>query len=359
MKKIAIITLNGYFNYGNRLQNYALEKTLEKMDYKVETIKIERRPNKRSLMNSYARKIYHFIKFLIPGSKYKTNQRREKYFKDFSLHYINETKKTYEITENLSSLRNIYDAFVIGSDQVWNPSMNRLSSAFFAQFANQNQRNTYAASFGVTELGENEKNKYKKWINEIPNISVREQGGADLIKELTGREVPVHVDPTMLLTKEEWLQIGKPAPKTDKEFLLTYFLGGIPEEYRNQINRIAEDYNLNIINLGDNNDYTIYETGPSEFIDYIHNCKVFCTDSFHGVAFSILLEKDFIVFERQGGANMNSRIETILEKFALLNRTNDIVNETGDIFNTDYRDVAKILESERVKSINYLSNILP
>jgi exopolysaccharide biosynthesis predicted pyruvyltransferase EpsI len=103
-------------------------------------------------------------------------------------------------------------------------------------------------------------------------------------------------DPILLLTKEKWLSIAKEASNKPKDkYLLTYFLGGIPTQYKKEIKKTAKENNLEIINLGDIKEKDTYQTGPSEFIDYINNCSVMFTDSFHGTVFSILFEKPFVV----------------------------------------------------------------
>lgn len=156
----------------------------------------------------------------------------------------------------------------------------------------------------------------------MDKLSVREEAGAKIIKDLTGRDAEVLVDPTMMLTREKWLSIAKEAPNKPKgKYLLTYFLGGVPSKYKRQIKNIAERNNLEIINLADIRDKETYITGPSEFIDYINSCSILCTDFFHGTVFSILMEKPFIVFERMGtSSSMFSRINTLLDKFDLNSR---------------------------------------
>ncbi len=253
-----------------------------------------------------------------------------------------------------------YDYFITGSDQVWNPNNLHGTSFFFLTFAPKHKRIAYAPSFGVSEIKPEFVKDYKEWISGISSLSVREDDGAKIIKELTGREAPVHVDPTLLLTKEKWLSISKEADNKPKgKYLLTYFLGGVPPQYKDQINRIVEENNLEVINLGDIKEKDTYRTGPSEFIDYINSCSVFCTDSFHGAVFSILLEKPFIVYERMGTSlSMYSRIETLLDKFDLRSREAKNIKSNEDIFSIDYSHVSPILDAERNKSFEYLKNAL-
>lgn len=355
MKKIAIATLNGYFNYGNRLQNYALQEVLSSFGYEVQTLRINRDKHSNKI-NQLIKEIKKWIK---NPSAYINQKHREVVFLEFSHRYIIETEIVFNMKDDLTHLDLEFDYFVVGSDQVWNPSMNRASSIFFLDFVEENKRIAYAPSFGISKLPDEFISDYQKWVDKIPYLSVREDDGAKIIKDLTGREVSVLVDPTILLTKEKWINVSKAANKkpTD-EYLLTYFLGGIPKEYKKQINEIANLRGLKILNLGDKNEKDTYRTGPSEFIDYINQCSVFCTDSFHGVVFSILMEKPFIVYERKGAVSMYSRIDTLLNKFELSERKSDNIEINEKVFNIDYAHVSAILEAERQKAFDFLRNAL-
>lgn len=374
MKKIALLTLNGYFNYGNRLQNYALQEILNLMNFKVETVINNNKPSKNknytfkermnNIMNMTFRKMFIILKYKIWLKKNqneieKREKNRRKTFKVFTLNYIKETD--YSISDNNipENLSDRYDYFIAGSDQVWNPNYNLGSSIYFLTFADKHKRIAYAPSFGVSEIKPEFIENYKDWIFGMHKLSVREDDGAKIIKELTGRDAPVLLDPTLLLTKEKWLAIAKEADNKPKgRYLLTYFLGGIPDNYKKQIKSIVKENRLEVINLGNIREKETYRTGPSEFIDYINDCSVFCTDSFHGAVFSILLEKPFIVFERIGSGSMYSRIETLLNKFNLNSRKAENISWEEDVFKIDFSHVPEILEFERNKSLDYLKYAL-
>lgn len=349
--KIGIVTLNGYFNYGNRLQNYALQKVLEDLGHEVETIRFDKSLKKRSIFYKFVRAIFQKIKFIIKDS----DQVRQMEFKKFSNLYINETRKEFSILDDLSILNDKYDKIIIGSDQVWNPKMNSFSSKYFGQFVDRNKRISYAASFGVSKIEKKYEREYQKWLLQIPCISVREEDGAKIVKKLTRKNVPVLSDPTVLLDKEEWLEISKQAQfKPKKKYILTYFLGGLRGEVKENVENLANEKGLEIVNLGDKNEKNTYETGPREFIDYINDAEVFFTDSFHGVVFSIILETPFVVYERVSeGESMYSRIITILETFDLNDR--EACNENINLFNLDFTKSKQILAQEKGKSLKYLN----
>lgn len=380
MRKIALLTINDYHNYGNRLQNFASQEVLRSLGFSVETI-INSAPSPNSLTKSNKKiRTLSMIKKLkemsIKEIYSKTNSKLWNYaykskiqeyktkrietFKDFSSSYIEETN--YSISENNipNDLLNKYDYFVTGSDQVWNPVFRQGSPIDFLTFVPQNIRIAYAPSFGIAEIPSEYIEKYKIWLSEMYRLSVRENAGAKIIKQLTCRDAIVLVDPTLMLTKEKWISISKQASnKPRKKYLLTYFLGGLLDENKIRIRNIAQEYDLQIINLADIKDGETYITGPSEFIDYIHSASVFCTDSFHGVVFSILLETPFIVFDRMGDLpSMNSRMDTLLTTFKLDSRLAHKINKNEQIFEADYSHVAPILEIERKKALDYLIEAL-
>ncbi|MFQ7522828.1 MAG: polysaccharide pyruvyl transferase family protein [Terrisporobacter sp.] len=372
MNKVGILTLNGYFNYGNRLQNYALQEVIEKLGLDCETIinKTNLQKQKSSVMKSGIEIFLEkSIKEKIDMINYKINKNRIKEFNEnrydifekFSKKYINETSFSISINNIPKDLENRYGYFISGSDQVWNPNDSAVSEINFMTFAPRCKRLTYAPSFGVSKIPQQYKEDYKSWLEGIDNISVREQEGAKIIKDLTGKDALVVVDPTMLLTKEQWLSISKKHDnKPNKKYLLTYFLGGISKEVNKKVKKIAKQNNLKVVNLATLKDKKYYATGPSEFIDYINDASLFMTDSFHGCVFSVLLETPFVVCDRLGHTkeqNMSSRIETFLEKFQLQSRTFDKVTDEI-LFEKNYIEANEILEIERKISWDYLKEVL-
>ena len=164
----------------------------------------------------------------------------------------------------------------------------------------------------------------------------------------------------MLLTADEWNKVAKRPKqlKTDK-YILNYFLGELSEKRKAEIDRIAKENNCEVINILDKNS-PFYCTGPSEFLYLEKNAEVICTDSFHSCVFAILFNKPFIIFNREDKkeGNMNSRIETLINKFNLKNREYNGKEITKENLNHDYTEAYKILEEERKKSIKFLRQAL-
>ena len=251
------------------------------------------------------------------------------------------------------------DYYVCGSDQIWNPDLGG-DGFYFANFAEKNKRVAYAASFGVETLPEKMAVDYTEYLKGMSHISVREHAGAALIKELVQKDVPVVVDPTMLLSREEWLpMMKKPTYPLKERFMLTYFLGGYSDDAQNYIKKVAQEHDLQIVSLNSMcKDCYWFGTGPSEFLWLIENAAVVCTNSFHGTVFSIIMNTPFINFRRGSKTNsMHSRIETLLRTMQLTGRVYGEVKEEC-LFDMDYQHVTGILESEKKRSIEYLRNAL-
>ena len=391
MKKIGILTMNGNENYGNRLQNYATQEVLRKLGYATETIinttsvgiKDVTAPDRSRL---YKLKPNYIAKVLRSRANYQFNikndsdglirailwrlrhyreveqilKAREKAFAQFTQRYILNSSFSITVDELPEAQLEGYDYFVCGSDQIWNPYYSKTSMIDFLHFAPKSKRISYAPSFGVSSIPDHKKILYSHWINAIPNLSVREKKGADIIKELTGREAVVLVDPTLMLDKEEWLFISKkPDMNIDKKFILTYFIGNETRAYKRFIDKMAKRLSCIVINLLDIRELESYAVDPSEFIYLIANATLVCTDSFHGTVFSIIMRTNFIVFDRvDEGHSMGSRLETLLERLSLQKRYLNNITSHEDVISIDFSGVENIINFEKEKSIGYLKSAL-
>ena len=352
MKSAGIVTINDNNNYGNRLQNYAVQEFLKKEN--IQPLTLKNIPIKNGKDKYILRVLKNYIKKILKKPS-QIFEGRRKSFSEF-----NENIDFYEKEINAySKISDQFDFFITGSDQVWNPNFGRLRDVDLLSFATPEQRISFSASFGISELPENSKKKAKKELEKFKAISVREDRGKEIVEELTGRkDVQVLVDPTMLLTSEEWDKVAnKPEQlKTDK-YILNYFLGELSEERRKEIERIAKENNCEIINILDKQS-SFYQTGPSEFLYLEKNAFLICTDSFHSCVFAILYNRPFVVFDREdSNVKMNSRLDTLLKKFKLENRWyKDKITE--EQLKVDYKEPYIILEEERKKAKEFLENAI-
>lgn len=347
--RVGIITIIDNNNLGNRLQNYALEKILENNN--IDCITISNEP----FSNTKDKFILRIIKNLKFRDTYSKFEGRKNSFKEFNNNIIFSKKR---ITP-FSKLKD-FDYFISGSDQVWNPTFGRLREVDLLEFTEPKKRISFAASFGISSLPEQYNEKLKNALKDYKAISVREDAGKKIIEDVVGRkDVQVLVDPTMLLTAEEWDKVAKKPEqlKTDK-YILNYFLGELSEKRKAEIDRIAKENDCEVINILDKNS-PFYCTGPSEFLYLEKHAFLVCTDSFHSSVFAILYNRPFIVFGREDNTiSMNSRIETLINKFNLKNREYNGQEITKENLNHDYTEAYKILNEERKKSMTFLMNAL-
>lgn len=358
--KVGVITIYDLLNYGNRLQNYAVHRILEDMGTYPETLVIDEIGKKELL-----RRLLHQEPIFNWNTRQESESfinsldemNRKKYdnFKAFTNHYIsiNKMKIIGTISKKIDDR---YRFFIAGSDQIWNCTTGQAASWEFLEFATSQKCISYAASFGINHIPDRYRKKIRKGLNHIAHISVREQAGAKIVTELTGRNVEVLIDPTMMIDASDWLKIALKPKKIDcdKPYILTYFLGDCSEQAENDLNRYAAMHDLVVYNLLDYAQPDLFVSGPSEFVYLISHAKLVMTDSFHACVFSFLFRKPFLVYNRVSSkGNMISRIETLLKKFHLERKYVDSGLD-NDLFEADYTEGYNQLEVERKKAMDFL-----
>ncbi len=355
--KVASLALDDYSNYGNNLQKYALQHTLKKFVDFTELLW----HNANAFFSETAQFSYMpkpFLKNCDPFSQQKYILReavRINKIKEFENRYI---KVRFDIPY-IEEIADEYDYFVVGSDQVWQPLW--IESKYFLEFVPREKRIAYAASIAAPFIPDQLKEFFKRGISGFDYISVREENAVKIIKELTGQDALLVLDPTLLLTLEEWLDIAqKPSwlnEKYQRGYILTYYLRTEPHPI---IKIIAQKLNLPVINLLDWDNYWHYIVGPEEFIYLFANAALIFTNSFHGVAFSINFKKPFINLEVDAEKNMSTRIPGLLKMFNLEDRiAKPGKNYSIDyLFEIDFSTRDKILLQERNKAFQFLLNAL-
>ena len=350
MSKIGIITINDDNNYGNRLQNYALQQFLVKHGHDPITIK------NSYLLNKDCANIFQYfvqvLKFCIRKIQGITLfSRRKKCFKTFNR---NITFSNNYITSRKNNINAKYDFFVVGSDQVWNPVFRRLTNIDLLTFADDYKKIAYAASFGLNNLHLDD--KIKKAFESFKAISVRESDGKRLLEQNTKRkDIEVVVDPTMLLSAEEWDKVSKkPKDFAEDKYILTYFLGK-DEKFKNEINKYAQKNGYSVVDIL-SKDSKYYNIGPAEFLYLEEHASIICTDSFHASVFAIIFHVPFLVCERTD-IKMSSRLDTLINKFELGDRKlNGEITDKKIACNYDI--VNDILDAEYNKASMFLSRAL-
>lgn len=353
--KVAIITISDNNNYGNRLQNYALQESINKLGYNTYTLwNLKQKVGIVRVLKDLVKKSLRLVE-----NKNNMNVKRRKNFELFTSTYINNYKNTIRTGGEYKYLNKEFDIFVIGSDQIWNYNFRYkyFGNFEFAKFADYNKCFSYAASFGISNIPEEKMKIYKEGLSHIKYISVREEQGKELVKKIVNKDSIVTLDPTMLLSKELWIKIEKkPYFSLPKKFVLTYFLGGMSIQQKEYICNYANINGFDVISLNDKSDSLTYSFGPSEFVYLFHHTSLVFTDSFHACVFSILFNKPFLVFDRNNlnEINMNSRIETLLSLFNLSNRKIENIDQIYNPLEIDYTYACKKLNELREISLDFL-----
>lgn len=346
-----IVTLYGNYNFGNKLQNYALVQILGELGLSTHTANVIYR-YENHFMN-----IKNLIKkILVAVFSSSIDKRRKRKFTEFSSCYLNVTREKYH-TNSVNRITK-YDFIVYGSDQIWNPSCFGDSNLFLGYLGTKEQNIAYAASFGISSLPEKLQARYDDGFKNFHRISVREQQGLKIIQQ-SGRcqDIEVTLDPTLLIAGDVWQSIEKkPDNLSSNDYILVYFLGDMSDRIKNTIYRFSEKYKFQIVNIMDVKS-PCYAIGPEEFLYLERNAKLVCTDSFHSCVFSFLFDTPFIVFDRVGVENMSSRMDTFLTKFKLEDRrfSGNIVSEH---LLHNYENGRIILRQEIEKSIRFLKETL-
>ncbi len=342
MKKIGILTINS-FNLGNRLQNYALQTMIEKMGYSAETIL---RTKPCGVIKSIKRNIRSKL----------IDDRFTRFYKfDKNIHWSKCIVSKDAVTDKLGEK---YDGFVVGSDQVWNPTFSFNSELDYLPMIDSSKKFAYAASFGVSVIPKEYKHMVKNGLSTFDLISVREDAGVNIVKELTGRDATLVIDPTLMLTKEEWrrLSVVPSDLKRDSHYILTYFLGHEPQKATEEKSKLMRENGWMEYCLLDRANPKVCKAGPCEFLYLIDHAELVLTDSFHGSVFSFLFGKPFYVYAREGKENnMLSRIDTLMKMFSLERKFSGS-GLHNDLLEHDYSVGYKALEQERKKAKNYLKS---
>lgn len=375
--KIALFTWT-YLNYGTQLQAYSMCTYLKNNGQDIDFINYL--THKEDVIRYGKKNLSHQIKRVIKkGKQISLNRRmakigndniealknRQYKFNAFMKNSLPLTKK-YTATD-LLNISDCYDLYIVGSDQVWSPKY--LDGRFFLDFVeNKNKLVAYAPSFGVNSLNPEITERVSKWIQRFEYLSVREIAGKEIIKELTGKEVPVVLDPTFLFNKDEWYSNFEASNQQDEKYILCYFLSE-NSYYWKVVSKIADILGLKVIIVPNTPDdfecpyEKCIDVAPIDFAKMIFDAAYVITDSFHGTAFAINFGIDFLTlarFSEKSKESENSRVKSILELLDFDDRfiVSDTISCTVEIDKEKWEKCEMLLERKREESKQYLDNIL-
>lgn len=386
--KIGIVTFVKCDNYGAELQAYALQWKLNQLGYDAELIdlqKIEKdlASNASSILPAIKNrfKVYGWkapfeigklvidvLQRKLAAKKNESNaEEKHKLFLDFFDKFIRHSRRYYTIEEIRQATDLSYDIYIAGSDQIWNYMHNDNLDVYFLEFAKKfgARRISYAASISAASIPVKYQDEYRNLLGNIQYLSVRELQGAELIKKITGREADVVLDPTLLITSDEWLKNIAKNPLSGEKYVLVYTLSG--SKYIQELcENIAGRLGCKVVNMkinfrkDDSGKMTdLFDLGPQEWVGLISGASYVVTDSFHGTAFSINFNKPFTTLVNPV-SNMNSRVLSILKIMGLEDRIiyDDGTRQMPKALSVDYTEVNKKMEEWRYKSLSFIKKSL-
>lgn len=386
MKKIAIITYLHTINYGAVLQAFALQNYIKSLGYNVSVLNVYRprdfgylktpsderfKPlwsfNKKSDLKSrlhrYLSKLTLKMQTII--NKNKIEQYRKK-FEDFLKNNVNLSKEEYRNFSSLYNNKLEYTHYITGSDQVWNYTYDYSIEPYFLTFVKEGKKISYAASIGHSNIPPKISDMYNNWLSSFDYISLREEKGKELIEGITKRKDISHVlDPTLLLSRSEWMQSFN-IKEGDKKIILLYLLS--TSEYSiklaKQISCIL-NAPVKIITTKLSPKTSIKGVdfvkcaSPVEYLEHFSQARFLITNSFHGTAFGVNFNIPLIVTTRRE-KRYNSRMTSLLGKSKLLNRIvyEDEVINVQDFLECDFSFSNYQLEQERMYSKSFIKTAL-
>jgi len=377
--KTGVVTYFDIANYGSVLQAFAMRQTLKKLGSECVFIRIkETRP-----LHKYLHKLHVAC---VTGTKYLFNKSARSTHRE--IHSLKKQSITGVSEESNAAFREFIDknlpslaigrlalkktaageeffAFICGSDQIWSPLSLHISSYKYLEFAPEWKRIAYAPSFGVEDIPSYNRSYVKKALLRIDQLSVREHNGADIIRRLTGRDAPVLLDPTMLLTGEEWRELYKESRpcRPNSPYALCYFFDEPEDETIEQITAFTESHDLKLVVLMTNNTKLLQKgakyiiANPWQFLELVDNAEYVFTNSFHGGVFSVLFDKHFTIFGRKHSQTVKqtSRIDSLL---TTVGAEDCFYTNNREFYFTEEICYSEKLTKQREKSLDYLGNAL-
>lgn len=367
--KIGVLTYHRSHNYGAVLQAYALKTFLLNQGNQVEFIEYwpDYRKGMYDLVDfsflkediAFIRKIKRLLLIILVFPEKLIRYNRFQKFIKYKLQSNNKVKfKTGdEIPGN-------YDFIIYGSDQIWRyndfKTFKGFDSVYWGEYPKNTKKIAYAASMGVMEINEQQKEFIKDHIKNFDLISTREQQLADIIQPFTKKKVEYTLDPVFLLNSNDWLMLSTNNYNPKGKYLLFYNLN-YSKDAVSIVKNIAKNLNYRIIEIRGgvkpfNNPFRCKQTvGPESFISLFSNASFVVATSFHGVAFSIIFKKQFFAL---GMKNNAIRVTSLLEKLNIPERYLKSPVDINSIKEIDYKNVSLLLEREKKKSINFINGFI-
>lgn len=353
-KTVGIVTIQGRSNYGNRLQNYATSELIKEIGHFPISLILNR-------SNDPVAKVRDFAKRLV--GKYES-PREEAMSKERLAAFDDFNKLIQFKTVDYTGLRHLrgFDYFCVGSDQIWRFGRFAFGEDWaYLQFVEGSKRIALAPSIGMDNISYLQSRRLAKYMKDFEKLSVREERGAELIAEASGKRATVLCDPTLALDVERWRALASSKCTPRSPYILVYLLGSKTNELMQLINSLSNHGDLGVVYLSDRERPGEPPAGPSEFLSLVDRASHVVTDSFHASLFATVFATPLTIVKRasdnKSHSNMFCRIETLVNKLGIehmvYGSSEFELSRSGD-----FDGVAEAIARERQKFVDYLEGCL-
>ena len=362
--KTGLVTFYHIHHYGALLQAYATERAVEALGGECEIVDYYVNQNNALFraptgLGSAAADAHTALHYGALKARYDR-------FEAFSRQYLKRSSHRYESVSELAGADLPYDVILSGSDQIWNPKIfpdGKFDPVFFGAFS-QKRKIAYAPSFGIPSVPEGMEEELRSYLDAFSHISVRERQGQAIVEQVTGKTVPVVLDPTLLLDRNAWSAIAAP-PAEKGGYILCYCISK-PGALTPYIRRLAEETGLPVVQLCGIRQRVhpkarcVLDAGPAEFLGLFRGASYVCTNSFHGTVFSVQFQKPFFtaVAPSELAAPESSRTFSLLSRLGLAHRVVGKGDTAGVQDAICWSEVEQRLEHARRDSVEYLRRAL-
>lgn len=344
-RKVGVLTFQGANNYGAVLQAFALQIALKNSGVEPELFDYHSKAIEKPIFSFNPKQLLSNV----------LQQRKKKRFVKFYRKNIAITKRITKY-KDLVQIQRKYDFVIAGSDQVFNPQWNKNDDAYYLSFCPDDKKYSYSASFGKTDYSDTELTVIKGFLSRFNSLSIREDSGLELLSRMNLNGM-THIDPTLLFSKSEWERYAK-EPKT-KGYMLIYSLENNPDMMQFAI-KIAKKRNLRVLQISDTLknkagmiEYVAY-AGIEKFLGLFLNADCIVTNSFHGLVFSTIFEKSFVLFPQIRKNAPNSRLFDFVNRYGLQEAVFNA--EKQDIKMPDYQRFKSKVGEDKDVALKYLSS---
>lgn len=345
-------------NYGNRLQNFAVHWICSKMGLTPVTLMPDDLTRKMRAKNMFLQTaaLLHLdrITRISPMLSVITKQVLAARFtrKYIRMHRVKDEK-------DLERKIKPSDYVGVGGDQIWSEYWR--SKIWFARFAlvDQSKKICFSPSFGSSTISDEHSDIMKTDLTGIEYLAVREESGVDIIKKITGRQAQRICDPVVQLSNAEWnkyCQEITPLMQEKEKYILLYFIGPISIEKYEWIRTVKNEFHLETIDVSRGNENEAID--PLDFVALIRDAFLVCTDSFHAIMIALIMKSKTVIFEREGGEKMNTRINEIIERYGLESWCYKSNMSSSDIPILDEDYIQSVLQEEREKGYEYYKSVI-